>query len=66
MMHPAKLNKIWLILGIIFVIMGGYNLIMYHYLGSLLTIAIGALVVYTSVYNMGGWKAALRSIGIRL
>jgi hypothetical protein len=64
-MHPAKLNKIWLIVGLIFIGLGLYNLVMYHYFGSLLTIAIGGLVVYTSAYNMGGWKAVLRSFGIK-
>jgi hypothetical protein len=63
-MHPSKLNKIWLILGLVFVGLGLYNLLSYGYLGSLLTIAIGGLVVYTSVYNMGGWSAALREFGI--
>lgn len=62
MMHPAKLNKIWLLVGVIFVLMGVYNVYTYKSIGSLLTIVIGGLVVYTSVYNMGGWSAAWRDI----
>lgn len=63
-MHPAKLNKLWLVLGLIFVALGLYNLFAHQHLFSLLTVAIGALVVYTSVYNMGGWTAALYEIGL--
>lgn len=64
MMHPSKLNKIWLILGVIFIGLGGYNLFVHGHVSSLLTIAIGALVVYTSVYNMGGWRAAAYDLGL--
>lgn len=53
-----SLNNLWLMVGVIYVAVSLKDLFYYGLSGTILfNLAIGALVVYTSVYNMGGWEA---------
>jgi len=57
-----KLEYLWLALGIIFTLMGLYDIVVYDSLRSILTRAVGLLVTYTSLRNMGGWQMVLMDL----
>jgi len=52
----------WFILGVIFVMYGGYNLFMYGHFGSLLSIACGGLITHQSIKQFGGWYSTKRAM----
>jgi len=58
MIHPSKLTKIWFLLGAIFLGIGAYNVLWNGHISSLLTVAVGGLIIYSSAYQMGGWWAS--------
>jgi len=58
MIHPSKLTKIWFLLGLIFLGIGSYNVLWHGHISSLLTVAVGGLIMYSSAYQMGGWWAS--------
>ena len=49
----TKITYAWLVLGIIFGVIGILD-IMAGSMGGILTMAISALIIYTSVHNFGG------------
>jgi hypothetical protein len=52
----TKIAYAWLVLGIIFGVIGVID-IAAGSLGGILTLAIAALIMYTSVHNFGGLEA---------
>lgn len=52
----TKITYAWLVLGIIFGVIGLLD-ILAGSMGGILTLAIAALIIYTSVHNFGGLEA---------
>lgn len=52
----TKITYAWLVLGIIFGVIGVFDIIGGS-IGGVLTLAIAALIMYTSVHNFGGLEA---------
>jgi len=68
LVHNFSVQHAWFILGVIFVIYGAFNLFFYGFFGSILSIAGGGLIVYSSIHNFGGWfytKQAMKRLFFR-
>ena len=52
----TKITYAWMILGIIFAVIGLLDILAGN-IGGSLTVAIGALVIYSSAHNFGGFEA---------
>ena len=53
-MTPKKLSYIWMTAGVILLIIGLFGLFFGSWM-HVINVAIAALIIYTSVYQLGGW-----------
>lgn len=53
-MTQHKLSYIWMAVGLVFGIVGLIGLLSGQFM-SLLTLMIAALIIYTSIFQLGGW-----------
>jgi hypothetical protein len=61
----TKITYAWMIIGIIFAVLGIADILNGN-IGGLLTIAIAGLVMFTSVHNMGGFEAFMWDVKKRI
>lgn len=61
-----RLEYIWLAVGVIFILLGLSDFFSYGSWRPLLTVAIGGLITYSSVRNLGGWATVKYDIKRRL
>ena len=60
-MTQRKLSYIWMAVGVAFGVVGMFSLFAGN-LTSLLTLAVAALIIYTSVFQLGGWWVVKQDI----
>lgn len=64
-MTQHKLSYIWMAVGIAFGVVGLFGLLAGNF-AALLTLVVAALIIYTSIFQLGGWKAVKQDVRLFL